>query len=100
MTNWPEHNKELTGQLRTLRSGTPEVMKAFSGLAQAALAPKALDAKAKELIALGIAVAAYRFRDWMSEHHGNLALPEFAIGVGIHSGEMIECLIGPAGSET
>ena len=50
--------------------------------------------------ALGIAVAAYRFRDWMSEHHGNLALPEFAIGVGIHSGEMIECLIGPAGSET
>jgi alkylhydroperoxidase/carboxymuconolactone decarboxylase family protein YurZ len=32
-------------------------MKAFSGLAQAALAPKALDGKTKELIALGIAVA-------------------------------------------
>ena len=32
-------------------------MKAFSGLAQAALAPKALDCKTKELIALGIAVA-------------------------------------------
>src|ERR1035441_7224345 len=32
-------------------------MKAFSGLAQAALAPKALDWKTKELIALGIAVA-------------------------------------------
>jgi AhpD family alkylhydroperoxidase len=32
-------------------------MKAFSAIAQAALAPKALDGKAKELIALGIAVA-------------------------------------------
>jgi AhpD family alkylhydroperoxidase len=57
MTNWPEQTKELIAQLRILRSGTPEVMKAFSGLAQAALAPKALDWKTKELIALGIAVA-------------------------------------------
>jgi len=57
MTSWPEHNKELTAHLRNLRSGAPEVMKAFSGLAQAALAPKALDSKTKELIALGIAVA-------------------------------------------
>ena len=32
-------------------------MKAFSSLAQAALAPKALDSKTKELVALGIAVA-------------------------------------------
>ena len=57
MMNWPEHTKDLSAHLRTLRSGTPEVMKAFSGLAQAALAPKALDCKTKELIALGIAVA-------------------------------------------
>jgi alkylhydroperoxidase/carboxymuconolactone decarboxylase family protein YurZ len=32
-------------------------MKAFSGIAQTALAPKALDAKTKELIALGIGIA-------------------------------------------
>jgi AhpD family alkylhydroperoxidase len=57
MTNWPERTKELTAQMRILRNGTPEVMKAFSGLAQAALAPKALDGKTKELVALGIAVA-------------------------------------------
>src|SRR5487761_2803642 len=57
MTKWPEHTKDLSAHLRTLRSGAPEVMKAFSGLAQAALAPKALDAKSKELIALGISVA-------------------------------------------
>ncbi|HLA20873.1 MAG TPA: carboxymuconolactone decarboxylase family protein [Pseudolabrys sp.] len=57
MSNWPEHTKDLLAQMRTLRGGAPEVMKAFSGLAQAALAPKALDGKTKELIALGIAVA-------------------------------------------
>jgi AhpD family alkylhydroperoxidase len=57
MTNWSDYIKERSGQLRALRSGAPEVMKAFSGLAQAALAPKALDGKTKELVALGIAVA-------------------------------------------
>jgi len=57
MKNWPQITKELTAQLKNLRGGAPEVMKAFSGIAQAALAPKALDAKTKELIALGIAVA-------------------------------------------
>jgi AhpD family alkylhydroperoxidase len=43
--------------LRNLRGSAPEVMKAFSQIAQAALAPKALDAKTKELVALGISVA-------------------------------------------
>jgi AhpD family alkylhydroperoxidase len=57
MTNWPEHSKQLIANLRTLRSGAPEVMKAFSALSQAALTPKALDGKTKELVALGIAVA-------------------------------------------
>lgn len=57
MTEWPELVKELTGPLRDLRGGAPEVMKAFSNLAQAALSGKALDAKTKELIALGISVA-------------------------------------------
>jgi AhpD family alkylhydroperoxidase len=55
--NWPETTTELNALLRNLRTGTPDVMKAFSAIAQAALAPKALDGKAKELIALGIAVA-------------------------------------------
>jgi AhpD family alkylhydroperoxidase len=56
-TNWPEFTKALTADLRDLRGGQPEVMKAFSAIAQAALAPKALDTKTKELIALGISVA-------------------------------------------
>ncbi len=56
-TNWPELTRTLSSELRNLRGGAPEVMKAFSSLAQAALAEGALDPKAKELIALGISVA-------------------------------------------
>jgi len=53
MKDWPEITKELTALLRNLRGGTPEVMKAFAAMAQAATAAKALDAKTKELIGLG-----------------------------------------------
>ena len=55
--DWPETTKVLSTHLRNLRGGVPEIMKAFSGIAQTALEPKALDAKTKELIALGIGVA-------------------------------------------
>ncbi len=57
MTNWPDLTKSLSAELKNLRGGAPELMKAFSSLAQAALAPGALDPKTKELIALGIGVA-------------------------------------------
>ena len=58
MTNdWPELTKTLNGWIRDLRTGSPDVMKGFSTMAQAALAPKALDTKTKELIALAIGVA-------------------------------------------
>lgn len=57
MKNWPQTVAELTSQLRNLRGDVPDVMKAFSNIAQAALAPKALDCKTKELIALAISVA-------------------------------------------
>lgn len=40
-----------------MRGSAPEVMTAFGGIAQAALAGKPLDGKTKELIALGIAMA-------------------------------------------
>lgn len=55
--NWPESTRKFSAGLRNLRGGAPEAMKAFSALAQAALAPKALDTKTKELIALAIGVA-------------------------------------------
>src|SRR5215471_19326862 len=55
--DWPQTTKVLSTHLRNLRGGVPDSLKTFSGIAQAALAPKALDAKTKELIALGIGVA-------------------------------------------
>ena len=55
--NWPAMTTELTAAIREMRAGTPDVMKGFSALAQAALKPAALDTKTKELIALAIAVA-------------------------------------------
>jgi len=85
MKNWPDYTKELLGHLRTLRSGTPEVMKAFAGLAQAALAPKALDTKTKELLALGIAVA-IRCDDCIGFH------VEAALKQGASREEVIETL--------
>jgi len=57
MTDWTKMIRELSPNLRDLRQATPEVMKAFAAISQAALAPKALDTKTKELIALAIAVA-------------------------------------------
>src|SRR3974377_150936 len=57
--DWPETTKVLSSHLRNLRGGVPDIMKAFSGIAQTALAPKALDTKTKELIALGIGIAVH-----------------------------------------
>ena len=55
--NWPEMEKDLSGAIREVRLGAPEVMKAFSAMAAAATAGGTLDTKTKELIALAIAVA-------------------------------------------
>ena len=56
-TEWTEMIKNVSASLRDLRQGSPDVMKAFAGLAQAALQANALDKKSKELIALAIGVA-------------------------------------------
>ena len=56
-TDWIETTRNLSGGLREMRGGAPEVMKAFGQIAQAALKTGALDTKTKELIALAIGVA-------------------------------------------
>lgn len=48
---------DLIPLARDLRHDIPEVMKAFTGLHTAVMAPGALDTKTKELIALSIAVS-------------------------------------------
>jgi AhpD family alkylhydroperoxidase len=55
--DWPSTTKDLAAELRNLRGGAGDVMKHFAAIAQAALAPGALDGKTKELIALAISVA-------------------------------------------
>jgi AhpD family alkylhydroperoxidase len=83
--DWPEWAKELSGDLKTLRGAAPEMMKAFSSLAQAALTPKALDAKTKELIALAIGVAV-RCDDCIAFH------VKAALQLGATREEIIETL--------
>lgn len=55
--DWPELAKDLSGLVGQIRGGIPDVMKGFSAMAKAASADGALDAKSKELVALGIAIA-------------------------------------------
>lgn len=48
----------VSGQLASLRTGAPDVMKAFGDLGRSATADGVLDKKTKELIALALSVAA------------------------------------------
>ena len=45
MKDWPQTVTELTGDLRNLRGGAPEVMKAFSKIAMLLWPPKRLTGK-------------------------------------------------------
>lgn len=55
--DWPQLAKELSALVGQVRGGIPDVMKNFSAMAKAACADGALDAKTKELVALGISIA-------------------------------------------
>jgi serine/threonine-protein kinase PpkA len=46
---------------------------------------------------LAMQIAAHRFRGWITLHHPARGLPEFAIGVGIHTGEVMMCYVGTPG---
>jgi len=55
--DWRASNQSLTEAITVYRREAPEVAAAFSGLAQAATRPGALDPRTKELIALAIGIA-------------------------------------------
>lgn len=57
-TSYRELTRRVSSDLASLRSGTPEVMKAFGDLGRAATANGVLDSKTKELIAPTLGVAA------------------------------------------
>jgi class 3 adenylate cyclase len=48
---------------------------------------------------LGLSLVAHGFRDWMRERYADRGLPEFSIGVGIHTGEVTLCHLGGPGQE-
>ena len=84
-TDWMELTKSVGASLRDLRQGNPDVMKAFAGLAQAALDENALDKKSKELIALAISVAT-RCDDCIAFH------AKAAVEQGASAAEIFETL--------
>jgi class 3 adenylate cyclase len=49
------------------------------------------------MAALGMALAAHEFRAWVEQRFGHRELPPFAIGIGLHAGEVTLCRIGAAG---
>lgn len=55
--SFQQRTQTVSSRLSSLRSSTPEVMKAFNALGAAATAPGALDGKTKELIAMALSVA-------------------------------------------
>ena len=57
-TSFRALTQQVSGRLASLRSSTPDAMKAFGDLGRAATAPGVLDAKTKELVALALSVAA------------------------------------------
>ncbi|HET7201508.1 MAG TPA: protein kinase [Burkholderiales bacterium] len=46
---------------------------------------------------LAMQLAALEFRGWIARHHAAQSLPEFSIGIGIHSGEVLLCHVGAPG---
>jgi serine/threonine-protein kinase PpkA len=48
---------------------------------------------------LGIVLAANKFGEWFKQHFDMGGVPEFATGVGIHTGDLMEVRIGPPGAE-
>jgi class 3 adenylate cyclase len=54
------------------------------------------DSHAKRALraAVAIQVAAHEFREWIGAHHPLRDLPDFCVGVGVHSGEVLICRVG------
>lgn len=91
-TNFPALRAELQSEMLQLGREIPGTMGAFANLHKAATTKGALDAKTKELIALGIAVAmrcqsciAYHVRDALTAGATHAEVLE-ALGVAVMMG--------------
>jgi serine/threonine-protein kinase PpkA len=59
--------------------------------------PDGLHAKRALRASLAMQLASRAFRDWIQQRHPSRGLPDFSIGVGLHSGEILLCVVGTAG---
>jgi serine/threonine-protein kinase PpkA len=57
------------------------------------------DSHARRAVRASVAMqlASQSFRDWIQRRHPSRGLPDFSIGVGLHSGEILLCVVGTAG---
>jgi class 3 adenylate cyclase len=57
------------------------------------------DSHAKRAVRASVAMqlASRSFRSWIRSRHPSRGLPDFSIGVGLHSGEVLLCVVGTAG---
>jgi class 3 adenylate cyclase len=46
---------------------------------------------------LAMQLASRGFREWIHARHPSRGLPDFSIGVGLHTGEVLLCVVGTAG---
>jgi AhpD family alkylhydroperoxidase len=90
--DYPELYERLVGDIAELRKTSPQTMGAYSEMVGAAGRDGALDAKTKELIALGISVAvrsescvAYHMRN-LVELGASRAEVEEAMGTAVYMG--------------
>jgi len=57
------------------------------------------DSHAKRALraSLAMQLASRAFREWIQTRHPSRGLPDFSIGVGLHSGDVLRCVVGTAG---
>jgi AhpD family alkylhydroperoxidase len=83
--NYPEHRRELQMSLKRLSAQTPDMMKSVGALHGVAYKSGAMEAKNKELIALGISISV-RCDDCIAFHTHE------ALAHGATREEVVECL--------
>jgi serine/threonine-protein kinase PpkA len=93
LTRYFEHTSEPV-----LRHGGRHLKFIGDGLmavfAQTQAGPPIAAARRAVSAALGVALATHEFRGWLERRFADRGLPPFAIGVGLHAGEVTICRLG------
>jgi serine/threonine-protein kinase PpkA len=80
-------------QLRFIGDGLMAVFADVPGGSPLAPARRAISA------ALGMTLATHEYRSWLAQRFAQRGLPPFAIGIGLHAGEVTICRLGTTGNK-